>query len=941
MNGQSHATPEDAAHAYDCMLYFLEDDPDYNLPARMTADVKNALAQHRDVFEYLEAQKKLSAAKAAAKADANFRKGTSKYRGVNFDKSSSMWRSSVGVNGKLVQKKFGTEEEAAHDYDRKAIRKDGRKALLNFPLAAYAAEFSEAELDAIDARVAAGKPPPAMGTAAAAKKRGKGKAPAAAAKPRQQRSGGAAAAATAAAAAAAGEASGSGGSGDATEQLPEYEDWEEEWEEEAAATCQDDPATWTREQRQAYRLMHPFEDIFTPAELEELEEDVQRLNIRDDFEDFKREKREEVRRDCEARVARWAALLEEVRDTEDEPYVAADLAQSQRELDSWEEQVPSNQRLWAMFEAEEMERYNEFLHQRIIKYPLTFGALSEDHWFNPLTGQPNIAAMQGALGVLESDLPQVMKAMQDDDEKDAYVVKLLRIRNFLDAKGIEQPGLSAEELVQLRWALGRDEDVDEEDPEEGYGVFDASDEEEEEEPPPIAAFPPDFFRGTVEALLGGVVDAAHGIFERAENGPAAAAGLPPNTPPNPRYAPSPAGAVGGGSQPADAGGSGGGAGSHAGASAGAGASSSGKPPAPSGWLNIENFGEQAAADPQVRADWQYEMTLATPSGSGGQFTTEQYAQMLANILRRERQRQEEGHLPGWNGAPDIRTEEEQEAAAEAQEAAWSQEKAAMDARMAELERDGARLVRHVKNYTWDVGERVRVNRFQMMMTYWEGQCLAHLRAGHYQWLEDLLGPEWRERIKEVGVSTPHLFGTHNWRASLPPIDPTVDIIFMEMTGWVANTPLSEGLASMMGWTNWPTLDDPTLALWYHTICEQAQLGLPTIGLSPVEHWSPTCTKWDWRQEMKDKRKKFTCSHPWLFLQRMRPVRLGFDYPPGTPDVVRPSVQRAMRQSAGEREAMQLRAAEEVAELVRKMAAAAEAGVQAGSMHHGVASSSAS
>lgn len=38
-------------------------------------------------------------------------------------------------------------------------------AMLNFPLATYAAEFSEAELDAIDARVAAGKPPPAMGAA--------------------------------------------------------------------------------------------------------------------------------------------------------------------------------------------------------------------------------------------------------------------------------------------------------------------------------------------------------------------------------------------------------------------------------------------------------------------------------------------------------------------------------------------------------------------------------------------------------------------------------------------------------------------------------------------------------------------------------------------------------------------------------------------------------
>lgn len=37
--------------------------------------------------------------------------------------------------------------------------------MLNFPLATYAAEFSEAELDAIDARVAAGKPPPAMGAA--------------------------------------------------------------------------------------------------------------------------------------------------------------------------------------------------------------------------------------------------------------------------------------------------------------------------------------------------------------------------------------------------------------------------------------------------------------------------------------------------------------------------------------------------------------------------------------------------------------------------------------------------------------------------------------------------------------------------------------------------------------------------------------------------------
>lgn len=31
---------------------------------------------------------------------------------------------------------------------------------------------------------------------------------------------------------------------------------------------------------------------------------------------------------------------------------------------------------------------------------------------------------------------------------------------------------------------------------------------------------------------------------------------------------------------------------------------------------------------------------------------------------------------------------------------------------------------------------------------------------------------------QVGVTTPHLFGTHNWRDSLPPIDPTIPEIFM-------------------------------------------------------------------------------------------------------------------------------------------------------------------
>lgn len=33
------------------MLFYLEADPDYNLPERMTADVLNVLKQHKDVFE--------------------------------------------------------------------------------------------------------------------------------------------------------------------------------------------------------------------------------------------------------------------------------------------------------------------------------------------------------------------------------------------------------------------------------------------------------------------------------------------------------------------------------------------------------------------------------------------------------------------------------------------------------------------------------------------------------------------------------------------------------------------------------------------------------------------------------------------------------------------------------------------------------------------------
>lgn len=144
--------------------------------------------------------------------------GTSKFRGVSWHKSKQKWMSRIRLQGQHINNTFDSEEAAAHDYDHRVISRDGRcayslkihcwptalkrfctaghrmthacssilhlltasvnlvitcqptvlhcsKAMLNFPLATYAAEFSEAELDAIDARVAAGKPPPLTGTA--------------------------------------------------------------------------------------------------------------------------------------------------------------------------------------------------------------------------------------------------------------------------------------------------------------------------------------------------------------------------------------------------------------------------------------------------------------------------------------------------------------------------------------------------------------------------------------------------------------------------------------------------------------------------------------------------------------------------------------------------------------------------------------------------------
>ena len=59
--------------------------------------------------------------------------GTSKYKGVSWDRSKSKWVARIGVNGKSLQiGRFMTETEAAIAYDKAAFLYFKEFANLNF-----------------------------------------------------------------------------------------------------------------------------------------------------------------------------------------------------------------------------------------------------------------------------------------------------------------------------------------------------------------------------------------------------------------------------------------------------------------------------------------------------------------------------------------------------------------------------------------------------------------------------------------------------------------------------------------------------------------------------------------------------------------------------------------------------------------------------------------
>ena len=71
-------------------------------------------------------------------------KGTSQFRGVSWNQASGKWRAQL-CHGEAVYHLgyFESEVEAAHEYDRNALRLKGQNATTNFPAGEYGARQND------------------------------------------------------------------------------------------------------------------------------------------------------------------------------------------------------------------------------------------------------------------------------------------------------------------------------------------------------------------------------------------------------------------------------------------------------------------------------------------------------------------------------------------------------------------------------------------------------------------------------------------------------------------------------------------------------------------------------------------------------------------------------------------------------------------------------
>ncbi|KAL4419543.1 hypothetical protein ABPG77_006874 [Micractinium sp. CCAP 211/92] len=833
------------------LFYLIHGDKaEFNLPQRMTPELMAQLDKYEDVHAYLKERKEVG----HKKQDAHFRTGSSKYRGVSWDKHKAAWRTQARVPQPGGQTKrvrlsgFVDEDEAARAYDRAVIPLHGRTAMLNFPLASYieAGEFSEEQLDAIDARIAAGKAVPASSLPSSKLK-------AKQAPPRQRRAAGATANA-----AHVGEVgrSGSGITAAAAAAPAAAAEEEEEQQQEDAGFVRIDgrriaiPSFYTQSGHDIFA--DPDADI-TEEELAELRREKEELQQRERWKADRRRERDQARERLEQSLG--------IPDEEQARWV---LEAAEDECCSLDELIPGDTWFMAAMVREDDEEWARVMQEARRKYPLGARVFDDSELWHQ-DGTPNLYRMFCKVEEMEAELPE-LKEGRDPDTRDWLSLSLLDIRQLFMDRGIDyDTPASDEELGRLlrlfAYALPAhilvgdpDEGEEEEEGEEAFSEDEQADEEEEGSDtegclaPPPALFPASLDLDDARNLLVSIAGAAHGMQPPAGSAaPAAdveaaagiASALSVLTLSGTGKGTSALASNDAGSSHSEVTGAAGTAGPAAGevqpaAAAAIDASLAALQQA------MADAGEGAADSPAVAA------AAAAVAAAAAAAVDKSGASLRAEDYRHLLQAHQEAAMAAAAATSRPASPQGQE-----QGAAEGDEDANLAQRTAELTVRSQELTASVNRRAWEVEQRMRERNFDVLCTYAEGLVYAHFVNGKTEWLEEALGPAWRERLAAAAQpGGPKLFGTHGGAATWPPDFASLGQILAEMTGVVPTRILSGGLAEQLeaelqGGQGLPCLDDFTLANWYAAVKEQVAAGAPITGLLPAETFSQVATKAEW------------------------------------------------------------------------------------------------